>query len=344
VITRLGRWWFGPVPARRLALCRLAVFGYAAMWLLARGSYVWHVAGLPARRFEPVGVLWWLSSTPPRTAAMAVWAVAIAGCTLAAAGVRLRATATLGSASLLLIATLTSSFGQVFHTEHLVVLHALILAVAALLGGERRGETCSGWPLNLMMAAVAVTYVVAGIAKLRFGGEDWLSGEVLRNWVAADNLRKVLLDDPASVVGGWLAGVPWVWPPIAVFTLLVEVGAPIALLSGRLRRAWLAGAWAFHVGIFAMMAIAFPYQLTGAAYAAFLPLERIEARVRQAGKPGTPSRIWSSAARSSSAQSEAAAPMSEMPTGSRVVSPRPAGIDTTGKPVQSQKWVNEMRA
>ena len=47
---------------------------------------------------------------------------------------------------------------------------------------------------------------------------------------------------------------------------------------------WIAAAWGFHVGILVLMAIGFPYQLLGVAYAPLLPLERIRLPwVRQAG-------------------------------------------------------------
>lgn len=279
---RIAAWWFAPVPARRIEICRTLTFAYAATWLVVRAYYVWDVSGLPNRRFEPVGVFAGLGTPPGRPIVMSVWALALIASVLAAAGRSLRFATSTGSVAVLFVATYTSSFGQVFHTEHLLVLHLLILAAATLVDERSGTAERSGWSLNLMMSTVVVAYVVAGIAKVRFGGWDWLTGEVLRNWVAADNLRKVLLDDPASTLGGWLAGVAWIWAPVGVLTLIVELGAPIALVRGRVRHAWLIAAWLFHVGVLALMAITFPYQLSGIAYVAFLNSERIEARLRRA--------------------------------------------------------------
>ena len=109
---------------------------------------------------------------------------------------------------------------------------------------------------------------------------DWVRGDVLQNWIAVDNLRKILFDDLHSPIGGWMSGVDWVWMPIAVLTLIVELGAPIALVPGRVRTVWLVAAWGFHVGVFALMAISFPYQLTGVAFASFLRTEVIVERIR----------------------------------------------------------------
>ncbi len=272
--------WFAPVPARRLDLVRAATFGYAVLWLVVRARYVWDVAGLPARRFHPIGVFTLVDSQPSRAVIMGVWAVALCGSVLAASGRAVRISAPVGGIGMLLIASFTSSFGQVFHTEHLLVLHLLVLAVFMVVDDSAGEDERTGWALNLMMAIVVVSYVVAGLAKLRFSGADWLTGDVLRNWVAADNLRKLLLNDLHSPLGGWLAGVEWIWPPVAVLTLVVELGAPVALTMGRARLVWLASAWCFHVGVFAIMAITFPYQLTGVAYLAFLPVERIESFLR----------------------------------------------------------------
>ena len=277
------RRWFAPVPQRRVELVRIVTFGYAALWLILRFRYLLDVTDLPARRFEPVGVLLPLARPPSLPVVVAVWVIALAACVGVIAGRALRRSAPIGAVGMLLIATFTSSYGQVFHTEHLLVLHLLVLAAAVIVEPRagRDGET-SAWPLNLMISIVGLTYVLAGVAKLRWSGWDWVTGDVLQNWVAVDNLRKVLFDDWYSPIGGWLSGIGWVWMPIAVLTLVVEFGAPLALVPGRVRTSWLIGAWGFHIGVLALMAISFPYQLTGVAFVAFVRTELIEERVRSA--------------------------------------------------------------
>jgi hypothetical protein len=273
------RSWFDPVPARRLAIVRAFVFGYAAAWLAVRFRYLLDVAELPGRRYEPVGVLWWLPR-PSVAAVVLLAAVTFGACLAAASGRRVRSAAPVGAAGFLLLATFTSSHGQVFHTEHLVVLHLLVLAVGVLVEPtpESGGHT-SGWPLSMMTAVLALTYLLAGVAKLRWSGASWVTGDALQNWIAVDNLRKVLVDDVYSPIGGWMSGIGWIWPPIAVLTLMVELGAPVVFASWRARTVWLAAAWGFHVGVLALMAISFPYQLLGVAYVCTLPVERYLDRV-----------------------------------------------------------------
>lgn len=274
---QVSAWWFGEVPARRLRLVTAATFGYAVAWLVIRAPYVWDVSSLPARRFEPVGVLAWMDAPPNRGVVAVMWTIALVASALATANVHPRVMLPAGSIGVLLIITLVSSYGQVFHTEHLLVLDVLILAAGVLIEPPRRAVV-SGWPLRLMMTVVVTAYVVAGVSKLRLGGTDWLTGDVLRGHVAADNLRKLLLDDLHSPLGGWLAGIAWIWPVMAGLTIVVELGSPFALLETRFRWIWLGLAWGFHVGVLALMAISFPYQLTGVAFAAFIPLEKIRIR------------------------------------------------------------------
>jgi hypothetical protein len=129
--------------------------------------------------------------------------------------------------------------------------------------------------VRLAAVVVVLAYVLAGIAKLRLGGLAWLDGDTLRHLVAHDNLRKALLGDAHSPIGTRLVAHAWVFPPLAALTLAVELGAGVALAGGRWRTAWVASAWLFHVGVLALMAVLFPYQLSGVAFAAFFPLERI---------------------------------------------------------------------
>lgn len=273
---RVGRWWFTPAPGARLAVFRLAVGAYAAVWSLVRLPAHLGIADRLPVRWDPVGP-WALLDAPPADALVRVLAVGapLAGA-LVASGRWHRVAGPVGAVWFLALTALASSWGQVFHTENLLVLHLGVLAVApaAALGDGTAGPRF-GWPLRLASVLVVATYVLAGVAKLRIGGVEWLDGEVLRNLVAHDNLRKALLGDAYSPVGRALVAHAWVFGPLAWATLLVELGAPVALLGGRWRTAWVASAWAFHVGVLALMAVVFPYQLLGVAFLPFFRLERV---------------------------------------------------------------------
>lgn len=282
-----------PAPRLRLSTFRVLVGFYATVWAAARlPHHLAQVDRLP-ERWRPVGVLSWLGEAP---ADALVVAGAVAAPFLGVAftlGWRHRLVAPLFAVVLLVVATLDSSWGQVFHTENLIVLHVLILAAAALLPADR--EDPYGWPLQLAAMVVVVTYVVAGVAKLRIAGWGWLDGDVLRHLVAHDNLRKAVLGDPHSPLGKALVGHRWVFTPMAIASVAVELGAPLALLGGWARTVWVSSAWAFHAGVLALMAVLFAYPLVGVAFAPFFDLERlVPARYRHdsqdaASTPGAPS-------------------------------------------------------
>ena len=166
-----------------------------------------------------------------------------------------------------------ASWGQILHTEHLVVLHLLVLAASP---SGRGASATTGWPLKVMSAVTVATYFVAGVAKLRFGGGlDWLDGDGLLRLVAHDNLRKRLLGDTWSPIAPFAVGHPMIFQLGAWITLVVELGAPLALLGRRWAYTWVALAWTFHLAVLALMAVLFPYPLVGVAFASMLPVERL---------------------------------------------------------------------
>ena len=284
-------WLLTPVPLVRVAALRILVVGYAVGFLVARWPGLVQVTELPGDRFDPVGVLGWMGSPVAPGVAQVLLAATIALGVAALVGWRWRLTGPAFAVAFLLVATYRVSFGHVLHTDHLVAVHLLVLAAAPAAAAwsvdGRRGPRAprpaggseaalrAGWVVRVMAVATVVSYVLAGVAKLRNGGVDWLTGDVLRNQVAYDNLRKELLGDIHSPIGGWAVGVPVVFGVLSVATVAVELGAPVALLGGRARTIWVAAAWGFHVGIVALMAISFPYQLLGIAYAPFFAVERV---------------------------------------------------------------------
>ena len=123
-------------------------------------------------------------------------------------------------------------------------------------------------------ATTVVTYVLAGLAKLRLGGLDWLVGDTLRNHVAYSAVRLEVLGGRPSPLAEPLVDQAWLFPPLAVLTVVVELAAPVALLGGRIRDVWVIAAWMLHAGIAALMLVVFPYPLFLVAFAPFYRLER----------------------------------------------------------------------
>jgi hypothetical protein len=231
-----------------------------------------------------VGLLAPLDSPPAAAAVVVILVVAFATGVAFAVGAQGRLTGPVFAATFALVATYRSSWGQIFHTDDLVTIHLVILAVApsalawswdARRTGPPGPHERFGWPLRLMSIVTVATYVLAGLAKLRTSGLDWITGTVLRDQIAQDNLLKELFGAPSSPLASPLLGHAWLFPPMAAIAVAVELGAPVALLGGRWRTAWVAAAWAFHLGILVLMTTFFPYPLFGVAFASMFAVERI---------------------------------------------------------------------
>jgi hypothetical protein len=173
---------------------------------------------------------------------------------------------------------------MVFHTENLFVLHTAILGVssaAAATSFDARGKPAPepsrryGVAIVALSLVTALAYTLAGVAKLRVSGLSWITGDALRNHIAHDNLRKLLLGDGYSVLGAWTVAHAWVFKPFAAITIVFEILAPLALLSRRLAAPILGGLWLFHIGVLALMWILFPYPISGIAFASFFACERV---------------------------------------------------------------------
>jgi hypothetical protein len=71
-----------------------------------------------------------------------------------------------------------------------------------------------------------------------------------------------------------------VFPPLAGFSVAIELLAPLAVLSRRVGRWFALGMWGFHVGVLLTMWIFFPYPISFVAFAPFFDAERFVERVR----------------------------------------------------------------
>lgn len=282
------RWlavWYTPAPALRLAIFRSLVGAFAFGYLTTRFTGFTSVATLEAWQFAPVGPVQLVSRPLPAGLVTALVVLTMALALAFTAGAFYRYTAPVFAIALLWVTSYRSSWSMLFHTDNLLVLHTLVLALAPAAdawsvdarrsrrdtGGAEHGRY--GWALRAVCVITVVTYVVAGIAKLKLGGLGWLAGEQLRGQIAFDNLRKVELGRSASELGVWFVRHPALFPPLAVLTLLVELGAPLALWHRRAALVWALAAWGFHCGVAVLMNIKFPYPLSLVPFLAFFRLE-----------------------------------------------------------------------
>jgi len=285
-LERLDRFWRRPMPATRLATIRLIVGLFGAIYLAIRTPHLLSYALDDVDRFRPVGVIA-LGGAPILPAvyqALVIATVALAFVFLA--GWRHRILAPIYAGLLWVVLTYSNSWGQIMHTDNLLLLHVVVLALtpsadALSMDATRKGpperhvDKRYGWPVRLLVAVGVVPYLLAGVAKLQNSGFDFVAGETLRNYVGFDNVRKLELGSVHSPLGAWLLPYPAFFSVLAWVSFVLELGAPLAVFGRRLGKLWAIAVWGFHVGVLALMAIGFVYQLTFVAFAPYFDVEKL---------------------------------------------------------------------
>lgn len=271
-------------PPERLAAFRIAVGVFAVVYLVLRVPVLLDLRDRSAGGFAGVGVLWWRDAPFGDGVFTVLLVVAVVGGIGFTMGAWFRVTGPVFAIAMLILTTYRSSWGQLLHFENLMVLHLLIVGFAASadawsLDAHRRMAAVSlrhdyAGPLRLACVVVVVAYVIAGIAKLRYGGLDWIVGDTLRNHIAYSAARLDLLGGAPSPLARPVVDHDWMLRPMAAASVAIELGAPVALLGGWWRIGWVAAAWLMHVAIAALMLIVFPYPLFLVAFLAFFELER----------------------------------------------------------------------
>ncbi len=286
---------------QRLAIMRIAMGSYAVIWTLVRAANIIDTVQQPARRFDPVGPLWFLNDPLPVGVTVAAVAIVVVAGAALVLGWQYRITAPATAVAFLFVSTYRNSWGHIIHTENLLSMQLVVLAIApaatvwALDARDRSTDTDDasafddGWWAVKSMAVLAVgAYFVAGVAKLRISGMHWLDGDVLLHQISFDNARKIEIGAPASPLASSFVSQHWLMAPAALGALLIELGAPIALIRERLAMIWVTLAVLMHFGILAIMYILFPYQLLVIAMFPLLPVEVLVVKgLRRRGDPRT---------------------------------------------------------
>ncbi len=265
-------WLFAPAPVARVAVLRVVVLLFVPVDVLLTTTWVRGHAQVPGQLYVPlrIGRLLHLPTPGPWVELLQVLLVA-AALVAAVAAVRdrlPRLTGWLVAVLYLEWMVVAMSYGKVDHDRFafLVALFVLPSVGSAALRSPARSEA-AGWALSMIGLAVVATYVLAAVAKLRFGGPDWVDGATL---VRAVVRRSTPLSEP-------LLQVPQVLHAAQYGIMVMELAvAPLLLVRWRdPRRTWAlaAGFLGFHLMTFAMITIVFlPHCV---ALLALLPLERL---------------------------------------------------------------------
>ena len=272
-----------PAPAERLATVRILTGAFALCYFVVRAPVMVDFRRAPGV-FTPVGIASVLAAPLPSWLPFAIFALMLGVGVAFTLGTRFRVSGPAFALLALWVTSYRNSWGMIFHNDNLLVLHLLVLALcdsAAALSYDARTRGAApsharfGWPLRLLGLLTALAYLLAGVAKLKVSGLSWADGDVLRNYIAYDALRKLQIGSIASPLAPYLVQIEWPFAALSVMTLALELVGPVAIWQRQLALVWAAGLWAFHVGVLVSMAIAFPYPLSGIAFASLFRCERI---------------------------------------------------------------------
>jgi len=247
IFERVDPWLFAPEPAGRVRAMRAAIAGLMLIRLVT-GPYA-DLAGQPAALFRPVWFLAWLHQMPSHSVLVGLQVLGGAAAVLAVLGWRERATFVAAWASLLVLDGCWASRGKVQHNDIPLVLVGAVLALApvGIRWVDERRSAAWGWPVRTSIVVVTGIYFLTGFQKVVSSGPAW---------VLSDNLRNVMygapLTDhpPTDAVSRYVADRPLVSHGVALMTILIELGAVVALVWPRARVAYVLAVAVLHTGVY----------------------------------------------------------------------------------------------
>ncbi|MFC0529463.1 MFS transporter permease [Phytohabitans kaempferiae] len=260
------RWLFEPVPRGRIAAFRTLVYLFVVADLTVITPWVRTHAHVPGDLYQPllVGRILPLPTPTPLLVHAIFWILLVTSLA-AATG---RAPRVLGWTVFALYfewMIIAMSYGKVDHDRFGFL---VALAVLPTVGRARHGDTtrteAGGWALRVTQIAVVCTYFLAAIAKLRFGGLDWLTSSVLARAI----IRR------GTDFADLIAQVPYLLIVAQFGIVAFELLSPlIFVLRDRWRHAGIGFFYTFHLFTYAAITISFAPHLV--AMASFLPLEKV---------------------------------------------------------------------
>lgn len=280
LIGRVSSWWFPPIARGRVAALRTFLYAFIFVDVLMTTSWIARHAVVPSELYRPLFVGRVLPLPEPTEPI--VQGVQVALLVAAAVAVSGRFPRLAGAAVAVLYLQwmfIGMSYGKVDHDRFAFLVALAVLPTAGTARwGEREPSEAAGWAIRCIQVAVVATYLLAAVAKLRFGGLAWLSGATLMRAVVR---RGTYLAEPLKDHPIVLQATQWL---IVAF----ELASPLLVAGGKLGRYFLIAAFAFHAVTYATITIVFlPHVM---CLLAFVPLERLEPRHRL-GRSRAPSPV-----------------------------------------------------
>ena len=254
-----NRFWFTPASPLGVVATRVLAAGNALWLLLSRPDIPEMVAWPPeflTAVDRPLSVRFLLFGLPVTTE-WALFALAHACLVTAMIGLLPRVSCALSAILLYHFASfeqLLTGGGALWFLGFTQPI--LILFVSSFTASASRARAWSGewrWPLAAAQVLFSLTYLWAGVAKLRYAGLSWFSGDRIRDLILGQMSKETLVTPWAAAV----AASPLACSSIGAGTLIVELLWPLVLVSSRARAMLVPLAVIGHVGTAATLGLVF---------------------------------------------------------------------------------------
>lgn len=257
------------VPLARVGLVRRLIYLFVIVDIFLFVNDVIPHAASPGDLYKPLLVRRVLGLPEPSLFhAEALRAVLIVGCLVAASGRLPRLAGFVVAVAFTDWVSIGYSYGKIDHDHFALVVALWVLpTVGRAAVRDRRLSEAAGWALLCIQVAVVCCYFLSAIAKVRFGGWDWVTGATF-TWAV---VRR------GTPVGELLLSPAWLLVAGQFVLFALEALSPVLLfLRGRALYLMVAVFAGFHLMTWISITIHFLPHVV--CLAAFLPLERIAAR------------------------------------------------------------------
>ncbi|WP_426566805.1 MFS transporter permease [Angustibacter sp. McL0619] len=264
VMSPVRRWLFAPVPMERVALLRLAVYAFVIIDVLFLHTSGFYHGWADPVWYQPLhaGTIFHLPAATVLLVELLKWG-SVAGAVVAMTGRYPRAAGWFVALTWAWYQYVAFAYGKVDHDRGDFVLALLLLpTVGTAHLNDKRLSEAAGFAIRAVQLGAIATYFLSGVAKLRFGGPEWVNSATL--------VRAVVRR--GTPIGDMFLHTPWVLHAGQWFIMTAELLSwTIFILPERWRRLMVLGWYLFHATVYATITIAFWPHLV--MMLAFLPLE-----------------------------------------------------------------------
>lgn len=256
---RWSTFWFAPASPLNLGVCRVLFYG-ALLVFYIRYDYS-ELAHLPPELWRPISFFRTFGLEAPSGATILtfqwLWrATLLLSCLGVATRVCTAASFVLG----IYLIALPHNFARASHTDAVVVLTLAVMAMshcgdafsvdswrrrrrATVDAAQPSGEYT--WPVRAVWLVICLAFFAAGVAKLRASGLAWITSDQFSNLMLLATVDHAALTTFGQVLGRY----PRICSVLAGAAVVLEISAPLAVVSRRARLVIVPSLLAMLVGI-----------------------------------------------------------------------------------------------